>query len=999
MARRIAARGMLAPVLSLLIASLAATSAFAAPAITRVVSRMNHGGTPYDIPLPQVSPGGIECRSVAGGTTIVVTFDQPVDSGSAAVTGGTASLGALTFNGATMSIPLSGVANVQTVTLALSDVANSGNPGGGGFAGSVFFRVCSGDVNGSGAVTVGDINLVKYKTGPVTLATFRYDVNRDNSVGAADLTVVKTLVNTSVGAAAVNTAPTISDITDTSTAAGAATPPIPFTIGDGESDPAALAVSVSSSDPALTPTLVLGGSGANRTLTITPASGSPAPSGTATITVTVSDGVLVTTDTFVINVGAAQKLYVANLRPESSGVNTPATGWATLVVDAAEATATLRFGYSNLTTNKTAAHIHGPADPGQVGGIVFDIDTATAQQDGSYVWTLAQVGNTTIQDLQDALHAGRLYLNIHTVTYPDGEIRGQFNFASGSATFTPPPPPPPLPGGPPSDADAVRLLTQATFGALPDDNVDQPQFTIAGVKSMGVDAWLDQQLNTPATSLVDLVKPRLLQVTPLYPLDGTNVMEGVYTVGLTAPDQLRQRVAFAYSQLFVVSRNEEAIDAQPYGLLTYHDMLANDAFANFRTLLKDVTLHPIMGQYLNMRGNKKQTSPTSPPPNENYAREVLQLFTIGLNQLHPDGSLKLDPNGSPIPTYDQNTIPNFAQVFTGWNNDPTTVSWQYYDSTSASVKTSTTTWARPMVVTASSHSSTKKTLLNGFVISASTSMTSTLANQELDQALDNIFNHANVGPFIARRLIQRLVTSNPSPGYIYRVAEVFRNNGQGVRGDMKAVIRAILSDYEARTTDLVGNAGYGRLKEPNIKLTQVIRALHFYSINPTKATPEPAYYRLGGTDGELLQSPYRSPTVFNFYEPDYTTNLKLTNPKNGAKFLQPLNSPEMQILNENTSINTANLLKGGIVDLGSFSPSSGNPSDVRIRLTFEQGLASAATGDNLVNHLNRLLMAGQMPAAMQAALKTHYTTTSDTLKRAKWLAYLTAASPQFAAQK
>jgi hypothetical protein len=379
---------------------------------------------------------------------------------------------------------------------------------------------------------------------------------------------------------------------------------------------------------------------------------------------------------------------------------------------------------------------------------------------------------------------------------------------------------------------------------------------------------------------------------------------------------------------------------------------------------------------------------------------VLQLFSIGLNNLHPDGSLKLDANGSPIPTYDQTTIPNFAQVFTGWNNDPTNTSWQEYDPTTMTVVTNNTTWVRPMVVTASSHSALKKTLLNGFVIPAAGSMNSTLANQELDQALDNIFNHPNVGPFVARRLIQRLVTSNPSPGYIYRVAEVFRNNGQGVRGDLKAVVRAILTDYEARTTDLIGNAGYGRLKEPVVKITQVLRALHFYSNNPLKAPPEPAYFRLGSTETETLQAPYKSPTVFNFYEPDYSTSLKLTNPKNGAKFLLPVNSPEMQILNENTAINTANLLRGGIVDLGSFAPSGGNTSDVRIRLNFEQGLATGqATGDALVNHLNRLLMAGQMPTAMQAALKTHYTTTTDTLKRAKWLTYLVAASPQFAAQK
>jgi uncharacterized protein (DUF1800 family) len=1016
MTRRPAARALpsQSALLSLVALALLATApaALAAPAVTRVVSRMTHGGVPCDIPMPQTGAGGIECRSAAPGMTIVVQFDQPVNVGTAAVTAGAATRGAVTFNGAEMSIPLTAVANAQTVTLALTNVAATNPLGGTLPAATVSFRVLAGDVNGSGSVTVADINLTKFKAGALTpanvAANFRYDVDRNNAVGASDLTAVKLAINTAVGAPAVNSAPTLSDIADQSTAAGAATPPIAFTVGDAESDPASLAVTVTSSDPTLTPTIAVGGAGATRTVTVTPGSNPEGPmSGTATLTVTVSDGVLVTTDSFILTVGSAQKLYVATLRPESSAVSTPATGWATLVVDAAETTATLRFGYSNLTTNKTAAHIHGPADPGQIGGIVFDIDTATPGEDGSYTWTLAQVGNTTIQDLKDALHAGRLYINIHTVTYPDGEIRGHFNFATGSTTFTPPPPPPPLPGGPLSDADAVRFLTQASFGALPDDTaprnpaVDNPavghphDFTIPGLQNLGIDPWLEKQFNTPTSSMVELIKPRLLQVTPLYPLEGRSTTELWWNIALTKPDQLRQRVAFAYSQIFVVSRNEEAIEGQPMGLLSYHDMLANNAFANFRTVLKDVTLHPIMGQYLNMRGSRKQTSATSPPPNENYAREILQLFSIGLNALHPDGTLKLDANGSPIPTYDQETISNFAQVFTGWNTNPTLYPYQWYDSATQTTRTSNSSYVNPMTVRSGDHATVKKTLLNGFVIPAAASMNSTLANQELDQALDNIFNHPNVGPFIARRLIQRLVTSNPSPGYIYRVAEVFRNNGQGTRGDMKAVVRAILTDYEARTTTLVGNAGYGRLKEPVLKLAQVIRAFHFTS---NAVAPNPQYFRLSSTNNEFLQTPYDADTVFNFYEPDFTLSLRLTNPKNGQTFLQPLNAPELQILNENTSINTANLFKTGLVDLGSMSPSS-NGSDVRLRLTFEQGLASAPTGDALVNHLNRLLMAGQMPANMQTALKTHYTTTSDTLKRAKWLSYLVAASPQFAAQK
>jgi uncharacterized protein (DUF1800 family) len=976
--------------------------ALALPAVQRVASRVNHGAAPYDIPLPQTGAGGIECRAIASlpptavATTIVVTFDSNVTGGTAAVTTGIATADAPTFNANQMLIPLKGIANAQTVTLTLSNVTDG--QGGTLPSATIFFRVLEGDVNGSGSVTAGDVNLAKYRQGSaLSYATFRDDVDLNGSIAAADTTLVKARINTSVASgAAINTPPTISNIADQSTPTGTAMTPVAVAISDGESAPDMLLVSASSSDDTLIPAagISITGTGATLMLNITPAA---TGTGTATITVTVSDGVLISTDTFLLTVGAANKLYVAVMGPEDSTTKTPGTGSATLLVDANETQAVLRFNYANMTSNKVGSHIHGPADPGQAGQIIFDIDMATPQADGSYLWTFQQSGNTTVQDIRNALHAGRFYINIHSAIYPAGELRGHFNFAAGSTTFTPPPPPPALPGGPPTDQDAARLLTQATFGLAPDDTTDptQANHTIAAVKQMGYDAWLDSQFAAPATSMKSIIEQRIAAPDLNYTLGASNITDVWWYLAIKSPDQLRQRIAYAYSEIFVVSKVDETISAEVLGLASYQDMLANDAFGNFRTLLKDVTLHPIMGWYLNMLGNKKPKSPNFTPPNENYAREVLQLFSIGLNQTHPDGTLKLDTSGLPIPTYDQTTIQNFAHVFTGWSNTAPSYSYSYWDTATSALKTSSTRYVNPMVVTASNHSNNTKTLLNGFVITGLPSYTTTTANAELDAALDNIFNHPNVGPFICRRLIQHLVTSNPSPAYVYRVSEVFRENGQGVRGDMKAVIRAILMDYESRTTDLLGNEGYGRLKEPLLRAAQVVRAFH--PVSNGTLTPNKQYFRLASTDTEFLQTPYRAGSVFNFFDPDYVVSLQLVNIKLNVPYIETIRSPVMEITNENSVINYANFMKKGLIDGSGFS----NSSDIRLTLTPENAMAAGDSSTALIDHLDQIMMAGMTSTNTRTLLNGYYTTlhNSDSVKRARGLIYLIATSPQFQVQK
>jgi uncharacterized protein (DUF1800 family) len=956
----------------------APVAALAQPAVTSVLSRMSHGALNFDLPLPQSGPGGIECRSLANGLTVVVSFDRTVTAGTAAVSAGAATVnGQPTFSGQTMHIPLTGVANAQQVTLTLTDVAD--NLGGTLASATVSFRVLEGDVNANGAVSVADLNLAKARMGqPVNYGSYRADVTADGAVSINDVNLVKARVNTTVtGGPTPNSPPTITDITNQATAAGAAMSPVQFTVGDAESGPENLYVSATCSNLTLVPqnSITVGGAGAARNLSLTP---SATQVGIATISVSVSDGLATTIDTFQIAVSGPEKLYLTTLRPENPSVLTPASGTAILLVNGTETAATLRVTYSNLTTNRVAWHIHGPADPGENGGILFDIDTAAQAQDGSYAWTFTPVGGGIgVPEIVAAIKAGRTYLNIHTAKFPAGEIRGHFQLAAGSQTFTPPPPPPPLPTDPPTDQDAARLLIQATFGPTSDD--------IEMVKTMGYDAWLEQQFAQPTTPMLDIVKARVAeQVSPANALSGQRITDAWWRIALTGNDQLRQRVAMAYSEIFVVSKVEESIDGQPAGLCSYHDMLANRAFDNFRDLLRDVTLHPVMGQYLNMRGNRKPVSPNFTPPNENYAREVQQLFSVGLNLLHPDGTLKLGADGLPIPTYSQDTIESFAHVFTGWDLNQTAVVIPYWDGTQ--MLNNNSLYINPMVVTASRHSNNAKTLLNypgaKYQIPANASQTAASSNAELEFALDNIFNHPNVGPFIARRLIQRLVCSNPSPGYVYRVAQVFNDNGSGVRGDMKAVVKTLLTDYEARTTDTLGNLGWGKLKEPILRVSQVVRALHPSS---NAATP---VWRLPQMDADMGQTVYRSPTVFNFFEPDYVYP--------GTIAQAGLSSPEFQIVTENTTILTANVMKRGIVDNAVFGP-SGGVSDVRINLATEAALAP--TPDALLDHLNRILMAGQMPQNMRDRIKTYMLTTADNARRARGAVYLIATSPQFATQK
>ena len=428
---------------------------------------------------------------------------------------------------------------------------------------------------------------------------------------------------------------------------------------------------------------------------------------------------------------------------------------------------------------------------------------------------------------------------------------------------------------------------------------------------------------------------------------------------LNGRDQLRQRVAFALSQIFVVSGTEIN---EAYGMAAYQNMLLNDAFVNFRQLLEDVTLSPVMGRYLNMAQNQKFNTTTHTPPNENYAREVMQLFSIGVDELNQDGSLVLDANNQPIPNYDQDVIEGFAAVFTGWTYPP--------------VGSAKSSWTDPinyqgtMVSFPTYHDSAySKLLLSGVILP-----TGQTPEQDLAGALDVIFNHPNVGPFIGKQLIQHLVTSNPSPAYVARVAAVFANNGKGVRGDMAAVVTAILGDVEARG-DAPSDPNAGHLREPALYIATVLKALG--------GQTDGVYPR--AQIGNMGQPLFTPPTVFNYYPPGYelpgTTTL----------------APEFFIQNAATALARVNFVNqlvygGGAKPDATVSSSTG--TTVNLSSLISPAPASAAA---LVDQLNSQLLHGTLASDARNLIVTavNAAPASDPLGQVKAAAYLLTTSPQF----
>jgi uncharacterized protein (DUF1800 family) len=537
---------------------------------------------------------------------------------------------------------------------------------------------------------------------------------------------------------------------------------------------------------------------------------------------------------------------------------------------------------------------------------------------------------------------------------------------SGSAS-TPATPPPPAPSQP-TVADTSRFLDQATLGVTASD--------VGLVQIIGFQAYLTQQLAAAPSqysgfSYTPHTAPATCQYHPATPTDASSlcsrdqyslfqVQRQFFTHALSDTDQLRQRVAIALSQIFVVS-GVEIYEA--YGMADYQNMLLNDAFANFRTLLQDVTLSPVMGHYLNMADNDKTNAALGTSPNENYGREVMQLFSIGLYELNPDGSQMLDSTGAPIPTYGQNVIEGFSSVFTGWTFPPL--------SGAASQWTNPINYDGVMVAFDNHHEPGTKLLLNGLTLPAGQT-----SAQDLQMALDDIFNHPNVGPFIGKQLIQHLVTSNPSPAYIARVSAVFADNGSGVRGDMGAVVQAILTDPEARG-DTPAAANFGRLREPALFITAMLRSLGGQSDG---VLPRNAISAMG-------QPMFTPQTVFNFYPPSFVLP--------GTQTL----APEFGIENAATALARANFVNTVIMQGGAKpDPTVTGSIGTTIDLT---ALSAITYPSGLIAQLNQTLMHGSLSSAASAVILAAVSAQSatDRLAAARTASYLMLSSAQYQVER
>jgi uncharacterized protein (DUF1800 family) len=502
---------------------------------------------------------------------------------------------------------------------------------------------------------------------------------------------------------------------------------------------------------------------------------------------------------------------------------------------------------------------------------------------------------------------------------------------------------------------AARLLDQATFGPTLTD--------IANVETIGLQAYLNQQFAQPTTLEPDIAAtPPTLCATNTIPCQQAEWWQ----VAITGPDQLRQRVAFALSEMFVVSTN--SVNAR--SVTTFQNMLANDAFGNFYTIMHDVALSPAMGGYLNMLNSAKPAviSGVAQIANENFARENMQLFTTGIDLLNDDGSLQLDVNGNPIPVYTEAQVQAFARAYTGWTyGQPGGVALTKYPNNTAD-------YDDAMQAYEAQHDTLAKVLLNGTTLAASQT-----AEADLTGALTNIFNHPNVGPFICRQLIQHLVASNPSPAYVARAAAVFANDGTGVRGNMKAVIQEILMDTEARAGDTSPSFDGGHLREPMLYMTNIVRGLGFTFTGGGAGTGAEYYETLGNYTSALSQKPYTSGSVFNFFPPNSVIPGTTTN------------APEFSL--ENTASAILRLTTADDLVNNKISAFS-----VDLSATSALGLTASATGNattdstNLVIALGTIFMHGQMPAQMQTDIVNHVSTLTNIAERVRVATYLVITS-------
>ncbi|MBL8342114.1 MAG: DUF1800 domain-containing protein [Rubrivivax sp.] len=505
-------------------------------------------------------------------------------------------------------------------------------------------------------------------------------------------------------------------------------------------------------------------------------------------------------------------------------------------------------------------------------------------------------------------------------------------------------PPPPTVDKPATRDDAARFLAQATFGPV-DADIDR-------VMAIGYAAWIDEQLTrAPVQTHRAHWEARDAEIKAANPANSagqSEVFESFWKQAVTGPDQLRQRMAYALSQIMVISMVDGTVGDNPRAVADYLDMLGERGLGNYRGLLEAVSRHPMMGAYLSHLRNQKANAATGRVPDENYAREVMQLFSIGLVELNTDGSAKAGPGGAALETYAPADISGLAKVFTGWSWDcPAFPATGCFNNGTSGGATDPDRWFKPMLGYPAFHSTEAKTFL-GTTIAAQTTADPSVS---LAAALDRLHNHPNVGPFIGRQLIQRFVTSNPSPAYVGAVAAAFNDNGAGVRGDLKAALKAVLLHAEARTRSDTS----GKVREPVLRLAAFLRAFPHAS--------DSGNYRVGNTDNpgvSLGQTPMRAPSVFNFYRPGFVPPGTLTAARN-------LVAPEMQLASETTAAGYVNTMRDNLsAGVGLSNGAPFNRRDLQGNYAAELALATDAPA--LVERVTSRLTYGAAGAALKAEI-------------------------------
>ncbi|WP_299876343.1 DUF1800 family protein [uncultured Cocleimonas sp.] len=545
--------------------------------------------------------------------------------------------------------------------------------------------------------------------------------------------------------------------------------------------------------------------------------------------------------------------------------------------------------------------------------------------------------------------------------------------------------------------DASKFLARSTYGPTK-ESINQL------LAKETYDAWLNQQFLTAPTYHFPYVKQLAKQMCADKDDDGkllVDTWEAVYArhqvwweTATGAEDQLRQRVALALSEILVISDSPGlGLSNFQYAVTSYYDVLVKHAFGNYRNLLTDVTLHPAMGDFLSMSRNQKANTEGTIRPDENYARELLQLFTIGVHELNLDGSEKLDANGATIPTYDQKTIEEFAKVFTGWNYS--NLEWyEYLGHGDHTV---------PLVAVEKYHDISAKTLLNGAQSSANQT-----ARQDLDFALDNIFQHQNIAPFISKQLIKRLVTSNPSPQYVERVAEKFNDNGEGIKGDLKAVVSAILLDDEALATNKPDS--FGKLREPMLRMSHLWRVFdmqtslkvgHYWESDKRCGEGNYRNYNFYSSLDWFAQitgqGPLQARSVFNFYKPSYSPSGILS--ENG------LSAPEFQIINENTMVAGSNLYHQIIEEFSDSKPITPELEGYS-KLNLSDVTDLAVDTEKLLDYLSLVLLDNNMSSSLRDILTDHLNAPDiyqegreGQLQKAREAILLIISTPEYLIQK